>query len=294
MFRILSCLFLPITLLLSAFSLHAEEFQPVEYPKGYSAQLNQIYVEVDGWQGLMDLYLPPRGEAPTPVVINIHGGGWNKGTKESQRGFGSFFRRGYAVANIGYRLVQVAPAPAAVEDVRCALIYLIKNASDLNIDTKKIVFTGSSAGGHLALMGGLLGNDRRFDGNCPAVQQEIRVAAIINKYGVADVGDWAHGKHTSRSAVMWLGEGVDDLAFRRSVSPITHIKPDSPPVFTVHGNADPIVPYQQSVDLHKKLDEMGVKNQFVTVEGGAHGRFPQDKNREVTAMSIQFLDSLGL
>src|SRR5690606_30218273 len=277
-----------------ASSQQPEEFPPVDYPKGYSAQLNTNYVTVGDWKGLMDLYLPPRSAGPSPVVINIHGGGWNKGSKESQRGFGSFFKRGYAVANIGYRLVQVAPAPAAVEDVRCALIYLINNAESLNIDTQKIVITGGSAGGHLALMGGLLGNDRRFDGNCPAPKDEIRVSAIINKYGVADVDDWAHGKHTSRSATAWLGAGVDDVEFRRSVSPYYHVKKDSPPVFTVHGNADPIVPYQQSVDLHIKLDKLGVKNQFLTVEGGGDGKFPDAKKREVAALAMNFLDSLGL
>jgi dipeptidyl aminopeptidase/acylaminoacyl peptidase len=91
-----------------------------------------------------------------------------------------------------------------------------------------------------------------------------------------------------------LGKGVDDPAFRQSVSPVYHVKVGSPPVFTVHGDADPIVPYQQSVDLHKKLDELGVKNRFVTVEGGGHGKFPQEKNAEVTAMSMSFLDELGL
>lgn len=290
-------LFLSLIVSFSHFSLAQapdEVYPPVNYPTGYSAQLNTVYATVGDWEGRMDLYLPAAGSAPSPAVINIHGGGWNKGSKESQRGFGSFFQRGYAVANIGYRLVQVAPAPAAVEDVRCALIYLIRNAEALNIDTDKIVITGSSAGGHLALMGGLLANDRRFDGNCPGLDKDIRVAAIINKFGVADVGDWAHGKHTSRSATTWLGAGVDDIEFRRSVSPFYQVKADSPPVFTVHGNADLIVPYQQSVDLHKKLDELGVKNQFVTVEGGGHGKFPDEKNKEVNAMSMRFLESLGL
>jgi len=290
-------LFLSVLLGISPFSLAQqapETYPPVNYPKGYSAQLDVNYVTVDEWKGLMDLYLPPASAHPSPVVINIHGGGWNKGTKNSQRGFNAFFQRGYAVANIGYRLVHVAPAPAAIEDVRCALIYLIKNAGTLNIDTNKIVISGGSAGGHLALMGGLLANDRRFDGNCPALKEEIRVAAIINNFGIADVGDWAHGKHTSRSATNWLGAGVDDVEFQRSVSPYYHVKKDSPPVFMVHGNADPIVPYQQSVDLHKKLDELGVKNQFITVEGGGHGKFPDAKKKELTAMSMRFLESLGL
>lgn len=266
----------------------AQEFKKVEYPDGYSEQLNVVYTVANGWEGKMDLYLPSKDKGPSPVIINIHGGGWNKGTKESQTGFNTFFKKGYAVANIAYRLVQVAPAPAAIEDTRCALIYLIKNAKALNIDVNKIVIMGGSAGGHLALMGGLLGNDTRFDTNCKGVK-DVKVAAIIDKYGITDVGAWP-----SKSATWWLGEQAKNTAFIQSVSPIYHVKKNSPPVFIVHGDADPIVSYQQSVELKKKLDAMGVKNTFMTVEGGDHGKFPKEKNSEVNAAIINFLKEVGI
>ncbi len=80
-------------------------------------------------------------------------------------------------------MVQLAPAPAAIEDVRCALIYLYRHARELNIDTDKIVVMGGSSGGHLALMTGLLGSNRIFDSNC-GYEGVTPVAAIIDKYGV--------------------------------------------------------------------------------------------------------------
>jgi acetyl esterase/lipase len=264
------------------------EFKKVEYPSGYTEQLNVVYTKANDWEGYMDLYLPPKDKGLSPVIINIHGGGWNKGSKESQTGFNTFFKKGYAVANIAYRLSQIAPAPAAVEDTRCALIYLIKNAKALNIDINKIVIMGGSAGGHLALMGGLLGNDTRFDTNCKGVK-DVKVAAIINKYGIAELGDWP-----SKSLKMWLGDQIKNPAFVQSVSPIYHVKKNSPPVFIVHGDADPVVSYQQSVNLKKKLDEMGVKNTFITVEGGEHGKFTKEKNTEVNAAMMNFLKNLGI
>ena len=94
--------------------------------------------------------------------------------------------------NAEYRLTGQATAPAAVEDTRCALIYIVRHAKELNIDVNRIVIMGGSAGGHLALMAGLLGNDHRFDNNCPGVDG-IKVAAIIDKYGITDVWDWAYG-----------------------------------------------------------------------------------------------------
>jgi len=266
----------------------------VTYPAGFTEQLNVVYTKVNGWEGKMDLYLPPVKNAPTPVVINIHGGGWNKGNKESQTGFSGFFKRGYAVANIGYRLTGVATAPAAVEDTRCALIYLISNAKKLNIDVNKIVIMGGSAGGHLALMGGLLENNHIFDTNCKGTEN-IKVAAIIDKYGITDVWDWGYGTiKTSKSATSWLGGKAKDKDFAMSVSPLYQVKKTSPPVFIVHGDADPIVPYQQSVDLKAKLDALGVKNEFITVKGGLHGKFTPEDNSMVNAKIMEFLKGLGL
>lgn len=268
--------------------------KPVETPAGFTRQIDVVYTSGKNWEQKLDLYLPPNNGKPTPVLINIHGGGWNHGTKESQSGFNTFFKMGFAVANIEYRLTPQATAPAAVEDARCALIYLIKNAKALNIDVNKIVIMGGSAGGHLALMAGLLANDHRFDGNCPGVEN-IRVAAIIDKYGITDVWDWGYGKHiTSKSAGRWLGDKANDAAFARSVSPINYISKDNPPVFIAHGDADPTVPYEQSVELHKKLKEAGVITEFMTIEGGKHGGFPRDKNSELNKAIAAFLQKLKI
>jgi len=267
-------------------------YKPVEYPAGFTAQLNVVYTRVNGWEGKADLYLPPKTAAPTPVIINIHGGGWNHGKKEEQGGFATYFKAGFAVANMEYRLTGQATAPAAIEDTRCMLIYLIRNAKELNIDVKKIVIMGGSAGGHLALMGGLLGNDHRFDTHCPGVEN-IKVAAIIDKYGITDVWDWGYGpKISSKSATNWLGDKAKDQAFAKSVSPINYVTKNSPPVFIVHGDADPTVPYQQSVDLHKKLMEAGVKTEFITVPGGLHGKFDKEKNSEINKAILKFIAEL--
>src|SRR5689334_7682176 len=102
------------------------QYKPVEYPAGYSAQLNTVYTKVGDWEGKMDLYLPPKKDKPAPAIINIHGGGWNHGVKESQTGFSTFFKYGMAVINMAYRLTGQATAPAAIEDTRCALIYLFR------------------------------------------------------------------------------------------------------------------------------------------------------------------------
>lgn len=285
------------TLFVLSLSVNAQEdsaYKPVEFPSGYTAQLNTVYAKEGDWEGKMDLYLPPKNGTPAPAIINIHGGGWNKGVKESQTGFNTFFKVGFAVANVEYRLSGQATAPAAVEDCRCALIYLIKHAKELNIDVNRIVVMGGSSGGHLALMTGLLANDHRFDKNCAGVDN-VHVAAIIDKYGITDVWDWAYGPNkTSKSATQWLGSQARDKNFAASVSPVTYLSKHNPPIYIVHGDADPTVPYQQSVDLDKKLSELGVKHRFTTVPGGLHGKFDKEKNSEINKEIIAFLREVGV
>jgi acetyl esterase/lipase len=263
----------------------------VEYPKGYSAQIDAVYSEINGWKGREDIYYNPTAAQPTPVVFNIHGGGWNHGTKESQTGFGSFFKMGYAVVNIEYRMTGTATAPAAAEDVRAAILYVVQHAKELNIDAQKLVIMGGSAGGHLALLAGFLQNDNRFDGAYKKVTN-YKIAAIVDKYGPADLTAANFAKY--KSLVNWLGANAEDAKFRQSLSPVTYITKNSPPVIIVHGDADPTVPYQQSVDLKKKLDEAGVKNEMITVPGGVHGKFPAEENRRISKAITDFLTGLGL
>lgn len=270
----------------------SSKIKPVLVPPGFTSQLNVVYAKVNDWEGKMDLYLPPSSGKPTPVIINIHGGGWNHGTKEEQGGFTPYFKAGFAVANIEYRLTSQATAPAAIEDTRCALIYLIKNANALHLDPNKIVIMGGSAGGHLALMGGLLQNNHIFDTNCMGVEN-INVAAIIDKYGIADVNDWAYGPYIkSKSATNWLGAKKEDQNFIKSVSPISWVKSTSPPVFIVHGDADPTVPYQESVALHQALLAAGVKTEFITIPGGLHGKFDKDQNAMLNTAIFKFINEL--
>jgi acetyl esterase/lipase len=172
------------------------------------------------------------------------------------------------------------------------LIYLIKNSKELNIDPNRIVIMGGSAGGHLALMGGLLANDHRFDTQCPGVEN-VKVLAIIDKYGITDVWDWAYGKNIrSSSATQWLGAKATDSLFAASVSPIHYVNKTSPPVFIVHGDADPTVPYQHSIDLHARLLALGVRTEFITVPGGLHGKFDREKNVEINNAIVAFIQKL--
>jgi len=271
----------------------AKKFKPVAIPDNYTKQLDVVYTSGPGFQEKLDLYIPNKTGSLAPAIINIHGGGWVSGSKDQQGGFNPYFKNGFLVCNIEYRMTKEAKAPAAVEDARCALAYLKKNAKDLGIDVNRIVVMGGSAGGHLALMTGLLENDHRFDKNCADVK-DMKVAAIIDKWGITDVWAWAYCCK-SHSAKNWLGDKQTDEAFAKTVSPMTYLKKTSPPIFICHGDADSTVPIEESYLLHDKLKEIGIKTDLMVVPHGGHSLAGAKEQLKVMDERILvFLKELGV
>lgn len=262
-----------------------------ELPEGYLSLKDETYTTVNGWEGKADIYYNPKASKPTPVVVEIHGGGWSHGNRA---GMASkfFLKQGFAVMNIDYRLVDIAPAPAAIEDARCALHYLALHAKQLNIDPLKIIVSGNSAGGHLALMAGLMGNRPDFDGNCPE-GKDFKVTAIIDNYGPTDLA--VPGIEKNMTAANFIGKAHwGDQAFKESISPVHRAGHDSPPIFIVHGDADPIVPIGQSLALKKKMDQAGAACTMVTEPGGGHGGFTQEQKKDLQAQLLAFISGLRL
>jgi acetyl esterase/lipase len=180
---------------------------------------------------------------------------------------------GFAVVNVSYRLARVSEAPAAVEDCRCALKWVVNNAKEYGLDPNRIVVMGYSAGGHLALTTGMLTGAAGFDRQC-AGGLEPKAAAIVNWYGIADVVDLLEGANSRTYAVGWLGSRPDRADVARRVSPMTYVRKDLPPILTIHGDADPVVPYKHGTGLHAALQKAGATSEFVTIPGGKHGNFP--------------------
>jgi acetyl esterase/lipase len=222
-------------------------------------------------------------------VLHIHGGGWVGGSRESVilRAL-PFLEMGLAVVNVSYRLGQVAPAPAAVEDCLCALRWIYRNAKEYSFDLSRIVVTGYSAGGHLALTTGMLPASAGFDRQCPGTE-DLKVAAIVNWYGITDVADLLEGANMRTYAVQWLGSRPDRVEVAKRASPMTYVRQGLPPIMTIHGDADPTVPYAHATKLHQALQKTGVTSELVTIPNGRHGNFPlPDQIRAFEAVKAFF------
>jgi acetyl esterase/lipase len=258
----------------------------------YRVVPNVTYSTANNFACKLDVYARRGVAGPTATVLYIHGGGWIAGSKEGAvLGVLPYLEMGLSVVNVEYRLASVSLAPAAVEDCRLALRWIFKNAKEYGFDTTKIVVTGGSAGGHLALMTGMLdgsyGFDMPTDWDYAGVQP--KVAAIVNWFGITDVDDLLSGPNKQNYAVYWLANQADKEALARRVSPISYVRKGLPPIFTVHGDRDQLVPYPQAVRLHESLTKAGVPNQLLTIPGGRHGGFTIEEMRTIYAAIKGFL-----
>jgi acetyl esterase/lipase len=243
----------------------------------YQIQANVHYDRYP--ETVLDILQPAAPSlADRPGVIFIHGGGWVEGDKESrfERFCLPFVRRGMVVANIEYRLAKAAPAPAAVNDVLKAAQWFQDHAAMYRVDPKRILVSGDSAGGHLALMTAMT----------PAsagLGPSSKIAAVVDFYGIADVADQITGDRQRPYAVAWVAQQPPDqqdrMELARRLSPITYVRKGLPPILALHGDADAVVPYEQSLTLVNALKNVGGDAELITVPSGQHGFTPAEMDR---------------
>lgn len=273
--------------------------------QGFRIQPDIDYLTASGKELKLDVYRPAGSEAKAlPVVLYFHGGGWVAGSRE-RAALSSlpFLHMGFAVVNVSYCLANVALAPAAVEDTLCALQWVGINAKKYGFDVNKVVTSGDSAGGHLALATAMIPSDSPFTNQCaaneptwsgPYVNAAPKVAAVVNWYGITDVADMLQGPNIRSYAVAWFGSMPGREALAKSLSPLSYVRPGGPAVYTIHGDADPLVPYAHGVRLKTALDKAGVKNVLHTIPGGGHGGFKLEQVQGAYKGMQGFLHELGL
>ncbi len=279
----------------------------VQVASSYRLVPNVTYLRAGGVDLKLDVY-QARGADRRPTLLYIHGGGWTNGNKESSAlTFLPYLEMGWNVVNAEYRMADDAHAPAAVEDCRCALRWIYRNAEQYGFDLDRIVVSGNSAGGHLSLTTGMLPASAGLDRQCPGDRNrtwstgtrstaELRVAAIVNWYGITDVVDLMQGPPgtSGNFTEAWLGSRSDRGEVAARVSPLTYVREGQPPVLTIHGDEDSIVPHAHAVRLHEALDRAGVPNRLLTIEGGGHGGFSLEENLHIYATIRSFLEAHGL
>jgi len=269
--------------------------QVTRCPRPPAADVAAVRVELDvpyaapsGDTLRLDLARPP-GPGPHPVVVLLHGGGWEGGDRRAMHGeLRALAARGYAAATVGYRLTR-APRnvfPAAVDDVRCAVRWLRTHARPLGLDTARVGALGFSAGAHLASMLGVGASGAPSTG-APSPDQGIAegclagadapaaVQAVVSVAGPQDLRvDGPYTEEQARLVTNFLGAFPGDApALAARASPIAHVGPGAAPFLLVHGTRDDLVPVAHARRMRDALRATGVPATLVELRGVGHS-FP--------------------
>jgi len=240
----------------------------------------------------LDLYSPKEIGTAVPGVLFIHGGSWKGGSREIYHSYCVHFaERGYVAATVSYRLVDVAPFPAAVEDVKCAVRWMRANAERLGVDPNQLAVVGASAGGHLATMVGYSSDVAELEGDGGHSGISSRVQTVVDFYGPVDLTtDFARDKGPILDFMG--GKRFEDAKQQYELaSPLTHVTADDPPTLIFHGTIDRIVPIHQSEMLVARLEEEGIAHEYDPIEGWPHGMDAvEGVNAHCLAKMFEFFD----
>ena len=245
---------------------------------------------------LLDLYLPERVTEPVPVVIWIHGGAWNAGSKADPEAL-PLVDRGYAVASIQYRLTDQAIFPAQIHDCKAAARWLRANADTYHLDPARIGVWGGSAGAYLAALMGTSGGVASLEGDLGNPGYSSRVQAVCDGSGPTDflkMNDAPttvdHDAPDSPTSILIGGPVQENVDAATRASPITYVTPDNPPFLIMHGELDPIIPVNQAELLYEALQAAGVDSTLIVVEGMGHGFGPQGCPADLALLQWEFFD----
>ncbi len=253
---------------------------PPAPPANITAVRDLNYAGTEEPRQTLDIYVPKTPPAkPLPLLVFIHGGGWEAGSKNDAGAIYALINDGAFIgASINYRLTDKGIFPAQIHDCKAAIRWLRAHARDYGIDKDKIGVFGISAGGHLVSLLGTSGGVAEIEGTVGGnLDQSSRVNCVIDFCGPADFptfpgkGSIIDSEKPGTAVTKLFGGPMSqhmDLA--RAASPVTYITKDDPPFLIIHGTKDPLVPYEQAVELNKSLHDAGVSATLLTGTGGGH------------------------
>ena len=239
---------------------------------------NVVYGMYSGLALLMDIYYPeePNGYG----VVFISGSGWTRelsldavqltATGQEDIYAVPLAEAGYTVFNINHRAAPRFRYPAPVEDAQRAVRFIRFNASDFGINPDRIGAMGGSSGAHLASLLGVMDGSPDTTDPGPIGQMSYKVQAVVTRAAPLDLRDNPSAPLFGFRENAARGGSVEQRLLDEA-SPIAYVTPDDPPFLLIHGDADPVVPYEWSERMLAALKDAGVESKLIRVEGGGHG-----------------------
>jgi acetyl esterase/lipase len=236
----------------------------------------ETYATVDGVELKVDVWQPTGvATGPRPAMIYVFGGGWVTGDRKQMPAYFQWLTsQGLTVFAVDYRLATPGNPvwDKAPGDVKCAVGWVRANAARHGIDPNRIVLSGNSAGGNLAMLAAYTAGDDRVPASCAVADTSVR--AVVEFYGPTDLAAAyrdADASDTLDRLESYLGGAPTDQADRYSRnSPVTYVRPGLPPTLLLHGARDSVVPAAQATELAGKLTAAGVPNSVVMLPATEH------------------------
>jgi acetyl esterase/lipase len=250
-------------------TLRAHAVSPVDSVRGFARgdvviRRGVEFAKPAGVPLTVDIYRPAAA-GPHPVLVQIYGGAWQRGSPELSSSFASWFAsRGYVVFAIDYRHAPEAKWPAQIEDVRVALGWILAHAGEYQADSSRIALIGRSAGAQLALVAAYQAG--------PSL-----VRAVVSYYGPTDLVEaWRTPPRPdpidSRAVLeTYLGDTPDRALLKyQEASPVSYVGPRVPPTLLVYGSRDYIVAPRFGRELDDRLREAGAKSVLLELPWADH------------------------
>jgi acetyl esterase/lipase len=231
-----------------------------------------VYGMADGQMLTMDYYAP-KGAAPHPIAIIIHGGGYHGGdSKNGSEAYVADFLApaGYAVFSVNYRLAPQYPYPFMVLDVQRAVRFIRHNAKRWDADPAKIALVGGSAGGFLSNMVGLRNAPGDPNAADPVDRESAKAQAVVSLFAQSSFEFVPLNEDVHRLLDPLIAEKGQKEAIREA-SPITYVNKRDPPLLEILGDQDEYIPFSEATNLQEALRKVGVRCDIIRIPGGKHG-----------------------
>lgn len=274
--------------------------------RGATSHRGITYAEVPGFRPLlMDVHVPTGAPGPVPCVVWVHGGGWEAGDRRFTPDhwpegllFESLVDAGLAVATVDYRHSGEARYPGPLHDLKAAVRFLRTRAILLGIDPDRFAVSGESAGGHLAAMIALTGDDPALEGTVGEQGPSTAVQAAAILYGVTDFSAELASRSLSPEEVpdapesRFLGATPEQApGLAAAASPVSHATSSAPPMLLLSGDCDAVVPLDQSERLRDALLAVGARDVVLEVVPGADHCFVGVDPAPALRAAVTFLTS---
>jgi len=279
-----------LALLLSPLAAIAQAPKGPKLPAGVTREADMPYGDHE--RNKLDLYLP-KADKPLPLVIWVHGGGWELGDKSGGNPALPLLTQGYAVASVNYRFSKHAPFPAQSADVRAAVRFLRANAKKYNLNPDKFGAWGASAGGHLVALLAVGADVKELDGkNTSNPKVSSAVQAVIDWFGPTDMAALSPvGARPNAVTRLLGGDSKEKADVAKLASPLTYagVGKAGAPLLILQGDKDPLVPLSQSQKLADAYKKAGGDVELVVFPGASHGG-KEFVSQEQRAKALAFFD----